>query len=206
MLRWRLVVSATLLASVFLFLAGYGIAPAAARAQEKPTKSAISLDPCGLLTSFEIKSVQGEPVVEKKYAEQSGSSFLLRTCFYRTATFTKSVSLAIAVPGPSNAAASGPREFWEEHFHSSVGHSARPAAGERRPEGQEEQGERESKPVAVAGLGEEAYWIYDPHLGALYVLAGNCFLRISLGGKDNNSLRLDKTKSLARAALRRLKP
>jgi hypothetical protein len=40
--------------------------------------------------------------------------------------------------------------------------------------------------------------------GALYVLKGNSFLRISVGGVREESARMEKSKALAHAALKRL--
>src|SRR6266481_2677371 len=201
--------SVLLLTYVSVALVTYLAAPKAALGQGKesskspPTKSAP--DPCGLLSSTEIERVQGETLVEKKYFQQAGQSFLLRECFYRTATFTKSVSVALAVP---NAAGDGegPREYWKKHFRDVGTSPDGQLPGVRRPHTKEELAEQEIKPVAVSGLGEQAYWIADPHVGTLYVLQENYFLRISLGGKDGNDVRSNKAKDLARAALRRLKP
>jgi len=60
------------------------------------------------------------------------------------------------------------------------------------------------KPRPIDGLGEEAYWVGNPISGALYVLKGNSFLRISVGGVREESARIEKSKALARAALKRL--
>src|SRR2546425_837727 len=70
--------------------------------------AATKIGVCALLTSAEIEAVQGEPVKETKPSEQPGSSFLMSLCFFRTATFTKSVSLAIATPDPAKPSALHP--------------------------------------------------------------------------------------------------
>jgi len=207
---WRTAPSACLLRCLLLSFAAFTTAPAAAPGQTKESpKSAATKpapDPCGLLSSSEIKTVQGETVVEKKYSEQGTGSFLLRACFYLTPTFTKSVSLALAVPNPASAAGDGPRDYWLKQFHDADTSPDGRLTHERRPQTKEEQAEQKTKPVEVSGLGEQAYWIPDPHVGTLYVLEENYFLRISLGGKDSNDVRSKKANDLARAALRRLKP
>jgi len=206
----RTVQSAWLLRCLVLSFAAFTTAPAAAPGQTKESpKSAATKpapDPCGLLSSSEIKTVQGETVVEKKYSEQGTGSFLLRACFYLTPTFTKSVSLALAVPNPASAAGDGPRDYWLKQFHDADTSPDGRLTHERRLQTKEEQAEQKTKPVEVSGLGEQAYWIPDPHVGTLYVLEENYFLRISLGGKDSNDVRSKKANDLARAALRRLKP
>jgi hypothetical protein len=68
------------------------------------------------------------------------------------------------------------------------------------PEGEEEA----SKPRRIEGLGEEAYWVGTPIMGALYVLQADTFVRISVGGVREESVRIEKSKALARAVVKRL--
>jgi hypothetical protein len=67
-----------------------------------------------------------------------------------------------------------------------------------------EKGEKRAKPRPVAGIGDEAFWISNPVSGALYVLKGSSYLRISIGGGDPESAKIEKTIELARHALGRL--
>jgi hypothetical protein len=53
-------------------------------------------------------------------------------------------------------------------------------------------------------VGEEAYWVGGPVVGALYILRGDTFLRISVGGVREESRRIEKSIALARAALKRM--
>jgi len=78
---------------------------------------------------------------------------------------------------------------------------------ETRIGGKESEPEREkegSEARPISGLGEEAYWVGNPVAGALYVLQGGVFLRISVGGVREESARIEKSKVLARAAVKRL--
>ncbi len=175
----------------------------------KDTRSAKKIDVCALLTSAEMEAVQGEPFKETKPSVQQSGSFLMSQCFFRTATFTKSVSLALAVPDPAKPSAPGPREYWQKQFHppeQAGKQKDKPAAGTARaPKETEEEGEKQlDKPRPVAGLGEEAYWLGNPITGALYVLKGDAFLRISVGGEKDESVRITKTKALAQKALKAL--
>jgi hypothetical protein len=162
------------------------------------------IDPCSLLTSADIAAVQGEPAQQTKPGDQQGAGLTMSQCLFRTTTPTKSVSLAIAAPS-----AMSPRTFWRKQFHA--GHDA---AKEKEPAGtkkksvagrnvQKEEDER-TRPRAIRGLGEEAYWMGGPIAGALYVLKGNTFLRISVGGIREESLRIEKSTALARIALKRM--
>lgn len=154
------------------------------------------IDPCSLLTSTDIAAVQGEPVQETKPNKQPGSGLIMLQCLFRTTTPTKSVSLAVAAPS-----AMSPRAFWRKQFHPGQAAKAEKKSVAERNEREEDESTR---PRAIAGLGEEAYWVGGPIAGALYVLKGNTFLRISLGGIREESARIEKSKALARIALKRM--
>lgn len=161
------------------------------------------IDPCSLLTSAEIAAVQGEPVQQAKPSDQPGTGLLMLQCLFRTTTPTKSVSLAVAAPS-----AMSPRAFWRKQFHpgQDTAKEKDPAKAEKKSvaESKEREEEEGTRPRAIAGLGEEAYWVGGPIAGALYVLKGNTFLRISVGGIREESARIEKSKALARLALKRI--
>ncbi len=181
-----------------------GSAQKSARAA-KDTRSAKKIDVCALLTSAEMEAVQGEPVKETKPSVQQSGSFLMSQCFFRAATFTKSVSLALATPDSAKPSALTPREFWRKQFHPSEPvEDEKPVAGKASKKAEVEREEEPRKPRRIDGLGEEAYWVGNPVSGALYVLKGNAFLRISVGGEKDESVRIKKTKTLAQKALKRL--
>jgi hypothetical protein len=126
-------------------------------------------------------------------------------CFYRTTTFAKSVSLALAVPDPAKPSPLTPREFWRKQFHSAEPvEEEKPVVGKAPKKTEVEREEELRKPRPIDGLGEEAYWVGNPISGALYVLKGNSFLRISVGGVREESARMEKSKALAQAVLKRL--
>jgi hypothetical protein len=204
----RLVPSIGSLIGVLLASTACWTVPTLAFAQEEHSKPSITNsapDPCALLSSSEVEKVQGQSVVDKKYSQQSGASFSLRSCLYRTSAFSESVSVALAVPNPGEGH-EGPREFWMKHFQDVAASPDGRLTDKREPETKkEEASEGGAKPVEVPGLGDQAYWIANPHVGTLYVLQDNCFLRISLGGKHSDEVRSSKAKDLARAALVRLK-
>jgi len=174
-----------------------GTAPA-----QKPDKNT---DACALLTSAEIQVVQSEPVEETKPSVQPSGGFVMLQCFYRTTTSAKSVSLALGAPDPAKPSALTPREFWRKQFHPPEPvEEEKPVAGKAPKKAEVEREEELRKPRPIDGLGEEAYWVGNPISGALYVLKGNSFLRISVGGVREESARMEKSKALAHAALKRL--
>ncbi len=177
--------------------------------------SAGAPDPCRLLTSDEIKAVQGEEIKETKTSQRSDASFAIGQCFYTTATFTKSISLEVTDQSPGSK--TSPREFWKENFTRAAGSASereREQERERRKDKDKDKekdkrrgGEEEEEgapPPRVTGIGDEAYWINSRVSGALYVLKGNRFIRVSLGGADDDAARQRKAKTLAQKALARL--
>jgi hypothetical protein len=148
------------------------------------------LDPCSLLTKSEIQTVQGHAPAQTVPSEQSAGSFRFTQCFYRTPEFTSSVSVAVGVPLAADSKRSGPRDYWQQRFHGPV--NAAPGRKKKEP------------PKPIAGLGDEAFWVGDPVTGAVYVLKGDVFLRLSVGGARDPAQNMKRAKALASRALKRL--
>jgi hypothetical protein len=147
-------------------------------------------DPCRLLSDSEVRAVQGHAPAQKVSSEQPAGSFQFTQCFYRTPEYTSSVSVAVGIPLETDSKRSGPRQYWQRQFHGQV--SAAPGRKKKEP------------PKPVAGLGEEAFWVGDPMTGALYVLKGEVFLRVSVGGAPDQAQKIKRAKALASHALKRL--
>jgi hypothetical protein len=147
-------------------------------------------DPCGLLSDTELRAVQGHAPAQKIPSEQPAGSFRFTQCFYRTPEYTSSVSVAVGIPLEMDKKRSGPRDYWQQQFHPQV--KAAPGRKKKEP------------PKPVAGLGEEAFWVGDPMTGALYVLKGEVFLRVSVGGPPDQALKIKRARALALQALKRL--
>jgi hypothetical protein len=156
-------------------------------------------DACGLLTAAEIAAVQEATLVEAKASASREEGAAVSQCYFQTDPPARSVSLrwvTAAKDGDRDAA----RERWQEIFHGEREEEERDADRQGKKEGEEE----ERPPQPVAGLGDEAFWTGGAAAGALYVLAGDSFLRVSVGGVSDGALRIEKTKQLAAAALRRV--
>jgi hypothetical protein len=183
-------------------VAGTATAPAEA-AETKP-----ALDACALLTSKEIESVQGEATKETKLTGQSTGGFSISQCFFTLPTFTNSVSLLVAQRG-DGAGAHDPKEFWRDTFHEDKEKERekekdRDRKGDRDKKRAEEEEEEGAPPEKIAGIGDEAYWTGSRVGGALYVLKGNAYVRISIGGPADQATKIKKSKALAQKALARL--
>ena len=179
------------------------------------TNASRNVDACSLLTGAEI-TVLGEPLDATKPSVQSAGNLKMSHCLFVTRNFAKSASLDVATPSSGDSSGRSLRAFWRNQFHAPAKRQkeARPAARKIpaqsgfRPSDSESESEAEaeaSKPRPIPGLGEEAYWVGSPLARALYVLQGDLFLRISVGGIPEESTRIDKSKSLANAALPRLR-
>jgi hypothetical protein len=155
----------------------------------------VKTDACRLLTGAEIARVQAGPVVETKATGRPTGGFVILDCFYRVEPFEKSVSLEVTRRG-KGASAQNPRARWEKMFRGEGDDPAEDRSAEKE--------EKRAEPRPVPGVGDEAFWMSNPVSGALYVLKGSSYLRISVGGGDAESVKIEKTIGLARHALGRL--
>ena len=181
-------------------------------AANNPAAVKSKVDPCSLLTSNEIKLVQGEAFANAMRSDRQDGDFIVGQCYYALPTSVNSVVVNVTT-AKDTAGAPNPRDFWEGTFGKEAGEEndwdkkrekekpKKPEAGERREEGE---GEEAAKPEKVNGLGDEAFWIGSRVGGALYVLKKDLFFRISVGGPGDEKAKLNKSKTLAQDVLKRL--
>ena len=177
------------------------------------TTGKAKVDACALLTSPEIQSVQGEPLKETKASGSTEKGFVVSQCFFTLPTFNNSISLVVTQKG-EGAGARDPKEFWEATFDKeSEGEKEKEhdkqSAKEREKEkargkGREEEEEEAPPAQRITGVGDEAFWTGSRVGGALYVLKGSAYLRVSIGGAGDQQSKINKSKALARLALKRL--
>ena len=156
---------------------------------------AVVRDACNLLSKEEVESVQAAPVNETKSSEHSDEVFLVSQCFYTTAEFSKSVTLALVRSDPKQGSKRSPKDFWKEKFD--------PYENEE-PNANRAEKEQGPAPKKITGLGDEAFWISNRFGGILYILKGDAFISIGIGGTDDEEIKLEKSKALAKKALQRL--
>jgi hypothetical protein len=167
-----------------------------------------TVNACALLASSELKSVQGEEPKESKPSTRIDNTLAVSQCFYWMPTYNKSVSLEVT---RSSSGKSGQtiRQFWKDRFPDSVlkeKEDERERERERGKDKEEREDEGENqKPLKIAGIGDEAFWTGSSIAGALYVLRGKSYLRLSIGGTDDRDAKIKKLKTLAQHALKRLK-
>ena len=154
------------------------------------------MDACTLLTSDDIQAVQGEPVKTTKPSQQTGHDFTIDICYYELPTPSNSVSLSLAQANTDKK--NSVKEFWESTFGD--GKHGRKEK-EHEGEGEIEEGAHARQ---VSGLGQEAFWFSSPIGGVLYVLKGDHYIRISVGGKGTSEEKLNKSEALAKKAIAKL--
>ena len=160
-------------------------------------------DACGLIQKEEIEAIQGSPIKETKSSARGDGAFRVSQCFYTATEFSKSVSLAVMQRGPDRPTTTSPKDFWKERFGRFSGEEKERDKDERETERKEEK-EESAPPKKIDGIGEEAFWASNRFGGILYVLKGDAFISISLGGSDNEETKIEKSKALAQKALQHL--
>jgi len=153
-------------------------------------------DACSLVSKEDVESVQGASVNETKSSEHLDGVLLVSQCSYTAAEFSKSVTLALERSDPKQASARSPKDFWKEKFDPYWDEEPKTNGGDEKEQG--------SPPKKIEGLGDDAYWVGNRSGGMLYVLKGDAFISIGVGGTDDEDTKLKKSKALAEKALQRL--
>ena len=177
-------------------------APAMPAADAPAVGYSPATDACKLLTSEEIQAVQGEGLKSAKGSDASTGTFSVSQCLYETKSPANSVSLTLTRKSDAPQSES-PRDFWEKKFGGEKVHGRGKEEREKKGGARVEE-EEGLPPTRVKGLGDDAYWVGNDKVGALYVLRGDKFIRLSVGGADNQEKKIEKTKALAERALRRI--
>jgi hypothetical protein len=96
------------------------------------------------------------------------------------------------------AEARDPRDFWRNIFHDEK-------TNESRKERDKDKARKEesASPERIRGIGDEAFWMGNKMAGALYVLKGGAYIRISIGGPMDAASK-QRAKALAQKATSRL--
>ena len=187
-------------------------APSTSTATESAHASAAptaKVDVCSLITPAEIQSIQGEPLKETKLSGTTEGGFIVSQCFFSLPTFANSVNVVVTQKGEGTTGRD-PREFWKETFDHSENERERERGSkkereqERKTDRNEEEEKEGAPPKKIAGVGDEAFWQGSRVGGALYVLKGNKYIRVSIGGTGDQQARISKAKALVAFALKRI--
>jgi hypothetical protein len=174
--------------------------------QARPVEPKIAA--CKLITTDEVGAVQSTTISETKSSEGPSGEYLITQCYYAATGPNLSISLAVTQRDPKNSSAPSPREQWERTFGRFDKEQQSEMKEEEKNEGLKGSGREEEKnarpPKKIEDVGEEAFWSGNRFGGALYVLKGDVFIRVSVGGPDNEETKIEKSKTLAQKALSRL--
>jgi hypothetical protein len=197
-------------ARLFVCLIFVSIALGGEEAIGEPTPTATATPPafdaCTLIQSKEVETIQGSPIKEAKSSERADGDFRVSQCFYTAADFSRSVTFVVFQKNPTGPSNRDPLEFWDRTFARYEKQDKEP--DKKEPEGKarrEEEEEERVPPRKIDKLGDGAFWISNRFGGTLYVLKGDRFMSISLGGTDPEPAKIDKSKKLASKALGRFK-
>jgi len=159
-------------------------------------------DPCRVLTRREVGEISGGRIAATKATSRIAGDFVISDCFYRAEAFQDSVSVEVTRRATSSSSSShSVREHWTAMFHADQGDEDDGRRGEAEDASAKE---KEVPPRPVQGVGDEAFWLSNPASGALYVLEGDAYLRISVGGAADETVKQRRATELARKALGRL--
>jgi hypothetical protein len=159
-----------------------------AGATPQPTPLPGSPPACAMLTNDDIQAVQGETIKSTKPSERATAGLSVSQCYFELPTAANSIVLTITRKAEGGR---DPSQSWRDIFHAD------------RPSEKKEEGE-EKEPLKIDGVGDEAFWTGTKIGGALYVLKGNAYLRISVGGAGEQDAKIEKSKALAQKVLARL--
>jgi len=185
------------------------VQPGSPSAAQVATAVKPKVDACALLNSKEIQAVQGEALKETKLSGQAGGGLQISQCFFTLPTFSNSISLLVAQKG-DGADAKDPKDFWRETFQKGVTEEKdrerdkKDRDKDKKAGGRGEEEEESSPPQKVSGVGDDAFWVGSRVGGAIYVLKGNSYIRISVGGSGDQASKINKSKTLAQKAIARL--
>lgn len=183
------------------------------RAVTSPVHSKI--DACTLLTTDDLKGVQGEAYKDAQRSDRVDGDFIVAQCYFALPTTANSVVLNVTTAKDESGGRT-PKMFWEQTFGGDE-EKEREGKGDREKDKQKdkpksqpaergEEGEEKeaAPPERVKGLGDEAFWVASPVGGAIYVLKKDLFFRISVGGAGDQKTKLNKSKLLAQKVLTKL--
>jgi hypothetical protein len=177
--------------------------------EKNASDSTPQIDVCALISREEVQSVQGSPVKEVKSSVNANGGFRTADCLYEGETDNQSVTVSLVQRNAGSPNARDPKEYWKISFSryaEETNQGNREAESERAEssgEGEEDQN-TVRPPKKVEGLGEASFWAWNFKGGALYVLKGNAFIRISIAGPETEESKIEKSKALAAKAMSRL--
>ena len=148
-----------------------------------------AFDACKLLSNEEIASIQGEAPARTQLVGETNGQLAVSQCNFLLPSGSNSMAVRVIERG-TGPNARDPKEVWQETFHGPP-----PDAANAR---------YARKPQKVDGVGEEAFWLGNAKSGGLYVLSGDRYIRVNVGGQEEIPAKIDKSSKLSHLLLPRL--
>jgi hypothetical protein len=157
-------------------------------------KSGGLVDACTMIDKSEIAAVQGAPVQSVVPNTQLNGALTISQCYFtvNSADGSQNLSVHLEVIQADSKSPNAVKEYWERSF----GEKQKGADAEEEKEG--------NAPQAVSGLGDEAFWIGNAKVGALYAMKKSKMVRVSIGGAGDSKTKIEKSKRLVADVLQRL--
>ncbi|MDP9097892.1 MAG: hypothetical protein M3N48_02735 [Verrucomicrobiota bacterium] len=179
-------------ATILVFLLGLAAANCSKpktddRANPPQSNAETGAAACTLLTKEEIQAVQGETFKDTKPSHNLAAGLSVSQCYFELPTAAHSIVVTVTRKAEGGR---DPAQSWQDMFH--------------RKKESEKRDEKGAEPQKIDGLGEEAFWTGTRVGGALFVLKGNCYIRVSVGGGGDQAQKIEKSKTLAESVLKRL--
>ena len=160
---------------------------------------------CDVLTKADLAAAQGQDFSETKLSTKTQGPLSVSQCFYRLPSFEKSVVVTLTRP-LSAKDTSSILEYWNAHEAALVIAKTVDRDDDSRPHTTNNRHDEEhpGDTVRVAGLGDDATWSGTPMASALHVLWHGMIVRISVGGSASLDQKLETSRQLATAILKRV--
>lgn len=160
---------------------------------------------CDVLTKTDLAAAQGQEFSEAKLSTKTQGALSVSQCFYRLPTFERSVSVTLMRPIKSTDRTSV-RDYWKEHYAASPQEKSEDRDDDRERAAKSDRDEEghHANALRLAGLGDDAVWSGTPMTSVLHVLRSGTIVRISVGGSAPVDQKLEASRRLATAILKRL--
>lgn len=168
-----------------------GVQPAA-NSPASVAKGTGFLDACAMLEKAEIKSVQGADVQSTIPSTQTNGGLAISQCYFTVISGAQNLSVHLEVIQPDAKTPNAVKDYWEKSF------------GEKEKGAGEKEDEESKAPLAVSGVGDEAFWLGSSRAGAVYALQHGRMVRVSVGGGDDQKIKIEKSKKLIANVMKRL--
>jgi len=159
-----------------------------------PAFSAPPPTACDVLLKTDLAAAQGQEFSEARLSTKTQGSLSVSQCFYRLPSFEKSVSITLMRPSTATDRSSV-LDYWKAHDAVSA---------KKDDDRDRDDDDHHANAMHIAGLGDDAVWSGTPIASALHVLRHGTIVRISVGGSAPLDQKLEASRRLATAILKRL--